>query len=214
MSSGQDSTSLFQISLTLVKALVDVAVQGLLVVVDGLLDVAFLLALLGEELDDVGFLVVDLDEALPDGPDLVLAVVVLVALGQGAQGVAVLAVVEDALAEELDDVPALVVGEEVDQGDHAGVVDLLAHEGDDAGDVEGDDGRLGVGEVLVAGGLELVGDAFLGGFADDGVELLELIDGIGAQGGPGPLLLVEHLLDFFVTCESAICFSSLTPYTA
>jgi hypothetical protein len=53
-----------------------------------------------------------------------------------------------------------------------------------------------VSYVLVAQVAHLV-KAFLDGrFMEEGVEFLDLVDGVSAQGRSRPLLFVEHLLEF------------------
>jgi hypothetical protein len=149
--------------------LVDEAVQGLLVVLDRIGEVPVLLLLLGQQLDDVRVLVVDLDVAFPDLELLLLVVFVLVAVRQGLQSKLVLAVFQDAVAEELDDVPLVVVHENVDQHHQVGVVHQLFAQGDDPRQVQGDDAVAGVLQVLLAHLQHLVLGLGLDGLPDAGI---------------------------------------------
>ncbi len=175
--------------------LVDEAVDGLLVVVDRGREVPRLLPLLSEDLDDVRFLVVHADEAVPDLQLLRLVVSVLVALPEGAQRVLVLPVFEDPLRQVLHDVPLVVVHEDADQHDQVGVVDQLPGKGKHPGEVQGDDGVARVLEVLAGQLPHLLRDPFGARLLDERVEVLEVRDRVAVQRRPGPLLLIQKIRD-------------------
>ena len=178
-----------------VVPLVDIAVQRLAVIIDRAVDVARLLAVAGEHLDEVRLLVVDAYQPLVHLEFRRFLVLVVVALGERSQREAVLSELEDAVAQILDDIPLVVVGEDVHQQNQVGVVHQSAADRHDAGQVQGDDAVAIAAQVLFAELQQLRLAVFLPRFRQQAVEFDEVGRHVAVQRSSGPLFLIEQLGD-------------------
>ena len=144
------------------------------VVVEGGLGLSLLVVVVGELVEDLRLLDVDLDQALPD-LDLALGHVVDgVALCQDLQDVGALVEGEDAVAEEDDLVPLRFLVVLLENGEYVSVVHGVAAR--DCGEIPYGYGvALLVLEALLAVVLELLAVLGFGESGDGGVKRLEIL---------------------------------------